>query len=813
MKCPKCNADLEENSTICPYCRYDSKLGQEEPKKRKKSKLPIVLLVIGIIFILIFSFIMLLKNVFKGIMNIIPDTNPVVDTASYTGLSLLKNDYESGKINVNEYFKQLVYLEYDEDSLDSKYKTDDVYEWRELGTIDVLEENYDKLDHDIVDFYLKNELLLNVTIGNTTTEPVQESSKDYIDNIIQLKDESANGIANHNLDKVYLSNNKRFIIWYTEQGPDAIKYETAKTIADNLEKAASSYESIYGIKYTYTPYYLDEELIHESVRELLSENNIPIAQLYQSMGVYVYNINADGTRGRYYNASHIARLIALSGGDIANKGKYVNYPGIVINQYGINNKYESTVQVVNHEMFHHFQWIYCNGVPELLDYEEGIANLSSALSTNVSAKNNDFLNTWSGMYTKKAQNKLSEIVDGGNQRGYGTFPYYYAYSRNNPQWVSVVLPAHKENNPYKYIQNNTSRDILIKTINDLSYMTLSNDYYGNSNLANSSNPIFAELKNGKENKYTSNAGSITHFEIAENSKLEIELKNKYQSINIYGYKDGKYTIIDSSSISKSYDSSTFTGYEKYYLSITNANLTKKYDYIINYIEGTLSPKDETKPSSSQKESKTYNTTFDNYNMEVIINANLGKVSLNSVSTGVMDERHQKQYLKTTVTTMGIDVETETYTDLATGVSYASKPYVKDGWMKSTDQTQMVDLGTILNRLTSMKNVKKVSSNHYKIKMTKSELAGIMKTANVSTFNGKSINVDVYVSNGYITKLEYDFGKVIGKGNTFTTVIKFSNYNNAGSVEIPSDVIEKATNPDKEVNLEDIDYEAILDKLM
>ena len=70
----------------------------------------------------------------------------------------------------------------------------------------------------------------------------------------------------------------------------------------------------------------------------------------------------------------------------------------------------------------------------------------------------------------------------------------------------------------------------------------------------------------------------------------------------------------------------------------------------------------------------------------------------------------------------------------------------------------------------------------------------MNSANSDTSAIKGdINVDVYTENGYIVKLEYDFSKIVSGFELFTTTIKFSNYDNAGDVEIPETIVNNAKN--------------------
>lgn len=187
------------------------------------------------------------------------------------------------------------------------------------------------------------------------------------------------------------------------------------------------------------------------------------------------------------------------------------------------------------------------------------------------------------------------------------------------------------------------------------------------------------------------------------------------------------------------------------------------------------------------------TTFKNYEIEIEMDITINGVNTNSVSKGVMDELHQKEYLDITTISMGIvSLSNKMYHDFNTGYSYMTQPYGGDVWWKDKSASQMVDLGSMLDKLISMKNVTKVSDNHYKIKITEEDIDGILSSgnANTSSIIG-DIYVEVYTENGYITKLEYDLTDILKGVEKFTTTIKYSNYDNAGDVEIPQSIIDSA----------------------
>lgn len=187
------------------------------------------------------------------------------------------------------------------------------------------------------------------------------------------------------------------------------------------------------------------------------------------------------------------------------------------------------------------------------------------------------------------------------------------------------------------------------------------------------------------------------------------------------------------------------------------------------------------------------TKFNNYNVEINMEMVAAGVTTKMVSTGIVDEVHQKEYLDVTTTSMGlISLNSKLYHDYVTGYTYMTQPYGGDAWWKEKSVSQIVDLGTVLDKLISMDNVTKVSDDYYKVKMTKDDVEGLLASGNADTSSiSGDIYVDVYTENGYVVKLEYDFTQLISAFDSFTTTIEFSNYDNAGDVEIPQDVIDNA----------------------
>ena len=411
-----------------------------------------------------------------------------------------------------------------------------------------------------------------------------------------------------------------------------------------------------------------------------------------------------------------------------------------------------------------------------------MANFASAKVSDVSTTNN-FLNNWAGIYTKNTSTKLSDIVDSKGSKGYALFPYFYSYSTQVNNWEKILMNAHNYKDAFNYIKNNTPKKNLVSTINDLAYYSISQNYDNKSlkSITGIRNKI--NLENNKKYNLTINAGSIDYFDLTKTPNLNILTKNNtYLTIKLYGYKEGIYKEIKASSNSMKLDTAFFANYDKFYLAVTNGDLTNSHNYTI-----------DTK-NNKQQNNNEYITSFNNYNIEIIINTKNNGVELEQHSKGTIDELHQKEYLETKTNTMGIKITNKIYYDFDTGYTYISQPFKEDYWLKEKGTSQIVDLGKILDKLISMEDVTKISNNHYKVKMTENDIKNLMNFANSSSSTiKKDINIDVYTKNGYIVELKYDFTKLISGFEQFTTTIKFSNYNNAGNVEIPQTIINNAKN--------------------
>lgn len=707
---------------------------------------------------------------------------------SESTLTKLKNDYENGKIDVNKYFTELVNYDYDYDNLDKEYKTDEIiYTTGNISEIaELLEKHRSELSKESIRKLLEKATLQDVKVGNGVNVEPQANTNSNV-KVVPLNDtNNKDKIASHKLDKAYLSKNGRFIIWYTNDGNDAVTLEEVQDIASELENSINDYEEIFNIEYLYKPHY--DELINKNyfnARESLKTNGINSAKIDTAMNVYIYDTGSDKTLATYYNpidTGILIETIILLGIDDLFLGEsgIVSYPYIVMDKRTIQQSTENIKTVANHELFHHFQYLYCEGTEQHRCpngyYTEATANLASALVSEASSTNN-FLNGWAGRYTRELSGNLSTLAD-----GYGQFPYYYTYTKVVNGWASILTSALNKENPTDYIKNNTSKEDLIKVSETIAYNTLAKKYDNESLYTDKKVTLKDNISTSKVLNQSINPGAVDYYEISGDNTVEVISGNKdYVGVKFYGYKDGTYTELASNMDKIEEDLTYYVRYDKFYIAVYNADITSSNTYTIK-VKG-----------SDFAENSDFVTTFNNYNIEIKMDITMAGINTNTVSTGVVDELHQKEYLDVTTTSMGlVSLNNKIYYDFNSGYSYMTQPYGGDVWWKEKSSAQLVDLGSILDKLISMKNVTKVSDNHYKIKMTPDDVKGLMASGNAgtSTLSG-DIYVEVYTENGYITKLEYDFSEMLKEFDLFTTTIKYSNYDKAGDVVIPQSIIDNA----------------------
>lgn len=769
-KCKKCGNNLNKKMKYCTNCG----------EKIKRHGFIIFILFLVIIF-LAFLIINKYTNIFNNKNSVVINNKEEIKyTNSYEHI---KYDYEQKIISANEYLKEMYALEFDSDSLASKYKNDNNNYFltsNQLNIIDFIEKNYKKLDKDLVEKYARKKLLQDVQIKSKN---VSKSSS----NIINLSKKDPEQVSSHVLDKARLSSNGRFLLWYTNTGNDSITENDVNVILTELENSVGDLEQLSKIKYSYDPYVDNKNLVGDyiSATVVLQECNIPVDSIETAMSIYVYDTGSDVTLAQYTDTNLLSKYLNYAGLSSIRHDGVINYPYIFMNKSRLNET-DSLKQVTRHELFHHLQHSYCkaNGLDSCTytedEFIESYANYVSAVTGNYQSTKT-YLNNWFGAYYRDVSLNIED--EKGGSYGYAIYPYLYSYSLMVDNSSEIFNKALLENEPLKYINKNTSKEKLKSTINDLALKFLSKSYKNNAFVAPSDDKldIKGDISKNDTYKYEINKGAIDYFEVNKLSNIEISSSDySYITFMLIGEKNNEYNVISSVS-SKLKQNIYDLGYDKVYLAVTNGNLDKKYNYQIKVTE-------------SKATNKNYNTTYNNYNIEIISKISMKGASVITTSKGVVDEIHQKEYLEITTNTLGVAAITnKTYIDFNSGYSYTSVPFQENMWYKDKNSQTKFDLGLILQKLKSSDNVEKIDDNHFKVKLSKSELQSVMKSISSKKMTiVKGMNIDVYTTGNDISTIKYDFSKIIPGVDEFSSTVNFTNYNAAGDVEIPNEIIENAT---------------------
>ncbi len=775
------------------------------PAKKKKGKKWLVFLIV--VALLIGGGLAAYFFVFKkGDIVAAEHEKKIPAPEAYSTEAKLRADYEAGAITADTYFTQLYYSVFKGEQLDEKYKADDgalVGRSSIDVLLDLFKNHRSEISSTILEDFATKYALADVAFGTANSDVSSATN-------IRLAKEEA---YSHRLDKVISSEQGNFLIWYTTSGDDAISDEQAKAIAKELESSITKYTELTGVAYSYdgliSGSYTGE--LSNSIITMMKNSNIDSSKFFNSMSVYVLHFSYDNTVAYYDHASTsgvAADVISLLLNARGNRGAAA-WPNIVIDsKKGFTDNNGVSQQAIDHELYHHYQVLICSiGTQKNTDcdqsetaarYTEATANYASSMIDGAGT----MLNGWAGIYYESNSVDLREKYNPGGY-GYGQFPYFYSYRQ--VAGFDNLVEAQKAADPYQYLQDHTAKDTLINVINDSAYRTLSHDFNGNNSYKNEATVTFEN--DGDYNidySSTINAGAMNYYVLGKDWSLSFSSANEYISGVVIGYKNNTYSVIKTDQKKIDVKSTDFSGYENYYFAVTNGNLINSGEYHIKFelrdAPGTL----------------LFRNKYDNYAVDLTMHMKMGGITVDAKGTGVVDEKHQREYLKTTMTTvMSMEIEMETYSDFYNGIDYYQNPESSLGgnlgeiigtiagedkpkWLRQNTASHTLDIDFVAKKMMTADKAQKVGDGHYKLKMTAAELADLMKTANSSSsdanyqiMNGE-IDVDVYIDKyGRISKLDYDFSSLMSGIDEFTCTMVLSKYNEAGNVMIPPSILSGA----------------------
>lgn len=712
----------------------------------------------------------------------------------YTSYEKINLEYQSGGIDVAEYFKQLVYLETDSSKLDSIYESDygNAYGTSHFDQIrKIIEENYNQLDKDLVAEYLHYNTQDGFNFGPETDNVSSANNIQLAANTRRMKQ--------HYFTKVKYSKNKNFLIWYTTEGDDGITEEQATDVGDALEKTIALYDNTYGVKFKSDISYTSlSDTRKEKAMELLKKNNIDTDAWNHVLSVYIYDFENENTLAAWNTT--FSGTIGQIATDLLVGHEFLNAPYITYNKASFDNE-ATAAQVTNHELFHHYQYLYCRSRGQKscpnhsdFEYEEMGANFASSRTS--PGSNGSFLSNWSWKYSTQIDGGIASVSNpGGVDTGYGAYPYLIAYVAEAGGSAKDALAANAKSNPLGYLESKSTDSQLHAAIAKAALYAVSR------NLPSGYVDYSDEEAIPTINKYevigdadeTLAPGAIKYYQIDKGTDIHAESNNPLTTYVIIGDNKTEVWRSDASSVDITADK-CFESHQTCLLAYANGSLTK--DAAIRVQVKNLS------------EPRSFITSYRNYKVDISMSLSMKGITVKTKATGVMDELHQREHINMTTTTAGIDMENEIYTDFYNQKSYTSSPDLglgdlskliggaaESGWMVDDGAQYFTDLGQMVEKLEAgAEKVTKIDDTHYKLRMSAEDIQDLLSANGDSAANielpRKDTESTITIKNGLIAQIEYDLSDIAGIDH-FTATVKISDYNQAGSVYIPQTVIKQA----------------------
>ena len=554
---------------------------------KKKILIPLIAMVV-----VIAALVVLLPNLFLKSSKKEQQKPEVVDP------KVIMDDYNNGKISMDEFVK----LNIDNPN---DYVPIDLFMYN----------NIDQLSESTLTYYLEQ-----INLPDVTFDPDKENEDDDDSNVGLFAKPVYAAEKLKNLDKVVLSENGHFLVWYTTTGKSAITEEQAESIAKNLEATVDAYKDIFGCEYKFEPMLLSEKP-NKKQQKALNKYNIDAEYFEKAMHVYVYEFSDEATA--QYKSRRVAseaqkRILERHGKDV--EGSVV-LPYIRFRPSSLSDS-ERANQLMNHELFHHYQMEILEGHSNpITDFRvfDGTANLASALATPKESEEG-FLNEWAHTARKYADRFLSEEFikekesEGGeNYVSYALFVYLYHYSNCVDNGMHKILESIYQKDGFEYLNKAATLDELAKVQETVALKNITQKY-SNKNFVDAPSfrsdwdfPIKAilaqQIPNGGQSFSTKLPRLAMEFYRVTNSTAEAKLeKNSNIAAYLFKEKNGSFEVVDK--VGSDSDEHVFdlTEYDLMYLVIANTSLTTENDYKL-----TITPAKKTDPTETKPEDTTATT--------------------------------------------------------------------------------------------------------------------------------------------------------------------------------------------------------------
>ncbi|MBQ9171767.1 hypothetical protein IJ162_01500 [Candidatus Saccharibacteria bacterium] len=320
-------------------------------KKNSKSRKGKIIAIIGACIVLVAVIVALL---FAFVFN----NGEEGDTVSSS--EKIQIAYDAGEITADEYVNLMLDAQYDADRLPNEYKTNEPFFSTLTDIMVFAKDNKEKLGEKTINRILEITSFSRMEIGS-------DASNNISDNVHLFSNGSAyaDSLGKTVLNRVKVSRNRHFVIFYTDTGRDWISDEDADAYLNEAEDIIERYERIFGLKFEYKPM---DNISYDANRfsEHIRLNGLNDDIFKNAMPIYV--VNPYGGKAGNMIAQYVGRSFIdyhSSFKDSLDKKKTATYNlsehvpvypffNILPNQIKGNNKEANIKMTMAHEMAHHY---------------------------------------------------------------------------------------------------------------------------------------------------------------------------------------------------------------------------------------------------------------------------------------------------------------------------------------------------------------------------------------------------------------------------------------------------------------------------
>lgn len=424
-----------------------------------------------------------------------------------SGQRRIDEDFRQGNISPDEYLRYTLAAAYSRSELPERYQSDE--RTVEPDILGIIEEHGKDMSLEMIQEALDVVTQANIKVGLDASGNVAKREGDLVgkalDLILGAERVRAYTKDTKTLNKVKLSENGNFLVFYTDTGDDAITDEQAGNLAEMLERIVDGYERKFGMEYSYkmTVTEGDSEV---AMRAVLYHYGIEENLYKTAMPVYVANPyrNESNTLAFYTNTNITKILQGIlvevaswfpAGSEAVDMSKYATsmagVPNITILPDNLSD--ENLEIVTAHEMGHHFQSLYCleNSGDECKsgDFisETSAQWMAMYVAENQPEGENNFLRGHLDNYVKlgtcyKIDESLSEPPEedachkSGSNVGYPTFGFLKNYEDVVVDSRRKIWDALMEKDALGYLREQATDEEFREVMRRLSQKNLTNEY-------------------------------------------------------------------------------------------------------------------------------------------------------------------------------------------------------------------------------------------------------------------------------------------------------------------------------------------------